>query len=85
MLVLNVFLKRLKVIIFSVIEIVHTQKNIKDHIPYSFAYKVVYIDNKFSKKVVLYRGKNAVDKFINSILNEYNYCRTVIKNISVRI
>ena len=29
----------------------------QDHIPYSFAYKDVCIDNKFSKKVVLYRGK----------------------------
>ena len=32
----------------------------QDHIPCSFAYKVVCIDNKFSKKVVLCRGKNAV-------------------------
>ena len=29
--------------------------------------------------VVLYRGKKAVYKFIKSILNEYNYCRKVIK------
>ena len=48
----------------------------QDHILCSFAYKVVCIDNKCSKKVVLYRGKNAVYKFI---LNEYNYCRKVIK------
>ena len=27
------------------------------HIPCSFAYKVVCVDNKFSKRVVLYRGK----------------------------
>ena len=31
----------------------------QEHIPCSFAYKVVYVDNKFSKKVVLYTGKNA--------------------------
>ena len=31
----------------------------QDHIPCSFSYKVVCIDNKFSKKVVLYRRKNA--------------------------
>ena len=31
----------------------------QDHIPCSFSYKVVCVDNKFSKKVVLYRGKNA--------------------------
>ena len=51
----------------------------QDHIPCSFAYKVVCTDNKFSKKVVLRRGKDAVYKFIISILNEYNYCRRVIK------
>ena len=32
-------------------------KKYQDHIPCSFPYKVVCIDNKFSKKVVLYRGK----------------------------
>ena len=37
------------------------------------------IDNKFSKDVVLYRGKNAVFKFIRSIFKEYGYCKSVIK------
>ena len=55
------------------------KKKNQDHIPYSFTYKIVCIDNKFSKKVVLYRGKNFVYKFIKSILNECNYCRKVIK------
>ena len=32
-------------------------KKYQDHIPCSFAYKVVCVDNKFSKDVVLYRGK----------------------------
>ena len=32
----------------------------QDHIPCSFAYKVACVDNKFSKDVVLYRGKNVV-------------------------
>ena len=45
------------------------------HIPCSFTYKVACVDNKFSKKVVLYRGKNAVYKFIEAILNEYDYCK----------
>ena len=51
----------------------------KEHIPCSFAYKVVCVDNKFSKKIVLYRAKDAVNKFIKSILNECNYCRKVMK------
>lgn len=31
----------------------------KYHIPFSFAYTLVLIDDKFSKLVVLYRRKNA--------------------------
>ena len=42
----------------------------QDHIPCRFAYKVVCVDNKFSKKVVLYRGKNAVYRFIEAIRKE---------------
>ena len=51
----------------------------QDHIPCSFAYKVVCIDNKFSKKAVLYRGKIAAYRFIKAILEEYNYCKKMIK------
>ena len=36
----------------------------QDHIPCSFVYNVVYVDNKFSKRVVLYRGKM---QFIDSL------------------
>ena len=31
------------------------------------------------KKIVLYRRKDAVNKFIKSILNEYNHCRKVMR------
>ena len=55
-------------------------KKYQDHFPCSFAYKVVFIDNKFSKPVILYRGKNAVNKFIETFLKEYDYCKKVIKN-----
>ena len=41
---------------------------------------MVCVDNKFSKRIVLYRGKDAVYDFIKAILNEYNYCRSVVKN-----
>ena len=51
----------------------------QDHVPCSFAYKVVCVDNIFSKKDVLYRGKNAVYKFIEAILKEYDYCKKMIK------
>ena len=44
----------------------------QDHISFSSAYKVVCVDNKFSKKVALY-------KFIKAILEDYDYCKKVIK------
>ena len=37
------------------------------------------VDNKFSKDVVFYSGKNAVLKFIQCIFKEYDYCREVMK------
>ena len=40
----------------------------REHIPCSFAYKIVCIDDRFSKPVVLYRGKNAVQKFLQRFL-----------------
>ena len=48
-------------------------KKYQDHIPCSLAYKVVCIDNKFSKRVVIYRGKKSIYKFIETILREYDY------------
>ena len=49
------------------------------HIPCSFAYKVVCVDNKFSKDVVIYRGKNAAYEFIEAILKKYDYCKKIMK------
>ena len=51
----------------------------EDHIPCSFARKVVCVDNKFSKDVVLYREKNAAYKFIEAIHEEYNCCKKAMK------
>ena len=39
-------------------------KKYQDHIPCSLAYKFVCVDDRFSKPIVLYRGKNAAYKFI---------------------
>ena len=73
MLILNLFKKKL-IVILNVIPIVHTQENIKIIFLVVFAYKVVCIDNKYSK-----RGKDAVNKFIKAILSEYNNGRNVVK------
>ena len=42
-----------------------------DHVPCSFAYKIVCIDDRFSKTIVVYRGENAAYEFIKAILKEY--------------
>ena len=34
-------------------------KKYQDHIPCSFAYKVVCVDDRFTKPIVVYRGENA--------------------------
>ena len=50
-------------------------KKYQDHIPCSFAYKLVCVDDKFSKPIVVFRGRNAAFKFIEAILKEYEYCK----------
>ena len=55
----------------------HILKNIK------IIFKVACIDDKFNKPIALYRGKNAVNKFIEAFLEEYDYFKKVIKVMSV--
>ena len=54
-------------------------KKYHDHIPCSFAYKIVCVDNKFSKPIVVYRRKNAAYEFTKAILKEYKYCKKIMK------
>ena len=54
-------------------------KKYDDHVPCSYAFKVVCIDNRFSKPVVVYRGENAAYEFIKAILEEYKYYKKVMK------
>ena len=46
-----------------------------DHIPCSFAYKLVWVDDEFTKPIVVFRSKNAASKFIEAILKEYDCCK----------
>ena len=39
----------------------------------------VCIDDKFYKPIVVYRGENAAYEFIKAILEEYRYCKNIIK------
>ena len=54
-------------------------KKYHDHVPCSYAYKVVRIDDRFSELVVAYRGENAAYEFIKAIPKEYKYCKNIIK------
>ena len=50
-----------------------------EHISCSFSYKLVCVDNKFIKPSVVYRTENGAYKFIKAILDEYEYCKKVMK------
>ena len=51
-----------------------------EYVPCGFGYKVVCVDDRFSKDVVVYRGVDCVKKFIACILDEYEYCKKICKN-----
>ena len=42
-----------------------------------FGDNVVCADDRFSKDVVVYRGKDCVSRFISCILDEYEYCKKI--------
>ena len=54
-------------------------KKYQNHIPCGFANKEVCIDDRFTKDIVIYRGKDCVNKFITMMLEEYEYCSNVVK------
>ena len=54
-------------------------KKYQDHDPCSFAYKVVCIDDEFTKPIVVFRGENAAYEFIKAVLKEYEYCKKIMK------
>ena len=53
-------------------------KKYQHHVPYSFAYKLVWVDDKFTKPIVVFRGEDAAYEFIKAIVKEYQYCKKVM-------
>ena len=50
------------------------------HVDCGSAYKVVCCyDDKYSKDICIYRGENAVYKFLEQMLEEVNYCKDIVK------
>ena len=54
-------------------------KKYQDHIPCSFAYKPVCVDDKSIKSIVVFRAENAAYELIKAFLKEYMYCKKVMK------
>ena len=51
------------------------------HVDCGSAYKVVCCyDDKYSKDICIYRGEDAVYKFLEQMLEEVEYCKNVVKN-----
>ena len=55
-------------------------KKYHEHVPCSYARKVVCIDDRFSKPIVFDRGVNAAYEFIKSILKEHKYLKKIMKD-----
>ena len=55
-----------------------TQKY-QDHVPCSFTYKLICVDDKFTKPILVFRGENAAYRFTETILKDYEYGKKVMK------
>ena len=50
-------------------------KKYQDHIPFSFPYKLVCVENEFTNQIVVFSSKDATYEFIKAIFKEYQYCK----------
>ena len=53
-------------------------KEYQDHVLCSFAYKVVCVDDRFTKPIVVYRDGNLANEFIKAIREKFEYCKKVM-------
>ena len=51
----------------------------QNHVDCGYGFKVVCCDDKYSKPIETYRGKDAVNKFIKRMLEEVKYCKKIKK------
>ena len=64
----------------AIIEKIHQITHIQMHKDCSYAYKVVCCyDDQYSKQVQMYRGENAVYKFIERVLEEEKWYQETVK------
>ena len=55
------------------------QKKYQDHVPCSFVYKLVCVDDEFTKPKVVFRGENAACEFVKAIIKQFEYSKKVMK------
>ena len=60
-------------------------KTYQDHIPCSFDYKVVCINDRFSKPTVVFRGENAAYNLSKQFLTTIDTAKKYLKNILTKI
>ena len=58
----------------------YTNKHQK-HVACSYDYKLLCVDDRFSKLFKIYLGKDAVYNFINNMIEESKYCSGLIKKM----
>ena len=51
----------------------------QNHIACNYGYKLVCVDDKFSKPFKIYLGKDAVYNFINTMIEESKYCSEMMR------
>ena len=44
-----------------------------------FCLQACLVDDKFTKPIVVFRGKNAAYEFNKALVKEYQYCKKIIK------
>ena len=55
------------------------QKRYQNHIPCSFAYKLVCVNDEFSQPIVVFRGENVAYELFEVILKEFECRKKVMR------
>ena len=45
----------------------------------SYAYKLIYVDDQYSRQYKTWFGEDAIDKFVNDMIEQSEYCSNVIE------
>ena len=54
-------------------------KKCQDHIACSYSHKLICIDDRYSKPFRTYFGEDTIDRFLNDMIKESEYCSRKLK------